>query len=562
MRAPPKASTILGPPRSPPDAASCAVAPRVHALVSSIVVCRSTVATDRTPPRAAGPPPQPDAAQIALGLRKLGVVGSVLYVAAHPDDENTALLAYLANGALRAHRLPVDHARRRRPEPDRLRAGAGARAHPHRRSCWPRAASTAPSSSSPARATSATRRAPRRRCASGARTRCSPTWCAVIRRFRPDVIVTRFSPEPADTHGHHTASAMLARRGVPRRRRSARFTPSSSPAASTPWQARRIFWNRSSWSDQAGRRPGRRSSSSTSAATTRCSARRTARSPPTAAACTRARASAWRASRAPIVEYFQVARRRADGAPAQAPASTARRHRPHAGSRFPGGARSSTRSSRARSRSFDPADARRRRSRRWPRSTPRSTRVPDAGWRAQKQRELQRADARVRGRCSPRRPPPDYRVAPGADVEVTATARRPLAGGRHAGGRCASRSAARRSRSASALAPQAPPAPRRRSRRSARCACRPTLPPSTPYWLDAAARRRASTHVADAALIGPPESPPPLAVDFTLRGRAAARFTVRRAGRLQVDRSGDGRALPRRSRSRPPSRCARTRRRC
>ena len=49
---------------------------------------------------AAGPPPQPNAAQIALGLRKLGVAGSVLYVAAHPDDENTALLAYLANGAL------------------------------------------------------------------------------------------------------------------------------------------------------------------------------------------------------------------------------------------------------------------------------------------------------------------------------------------------------------------------------------------------------------------------------------------------------------------------------
>src|SRR5262249_45760291 len=49
---------------------------------------------------AAGPPPQPDAAQIALGLRKLGVVGSVLYVAAHPDDENTALPPYLPNGAL------------------------------------------------------------------------------------------------------------------------------------------------------------------------------------------------------------------------------------------------------------------------------------------------------------------------------------------------------------------------------------------------------------------------------------------------------------------------------
>src|SRR6478609_8385427 len=49
---------------------------------------------------AAGPPSQPDAARIALGLRKLNVVGSVLYVAAHPDDENTALISYLANGRL------------------------------------------------------------------------------------------------------------------------------------------------------------------------------------------------------------------------------------------------------------------------------------------------------------------------------------------------------------------------------------------------------------------------------------------------------------------------------
>jgi len=32
----------------------------------------------------------------------------------------------------------------------------------------------------------------------------------VIREFRPDVIVTRFSPEPSRTHGHHTASAILA----------------------------------------------------------------------------------------------------------------------------------------------------------------------------------------------------------------------------------------------------------------------------------------------------------------------------------------------------------------
>ncbi|RYY94228.1 MAG: PIG-L family deacetylase, partial [Chitinophagaceae bacterium] len=35
-------------------------------------------------------------ADIYAGLRKLNVLGSVLYVAAHPDDENTRLLAYFA----------------------------------------------------------------------------------------------------------------------------------------------------------------------------------------------------------------------------------------------------------------------------------------------------------------------------------------------------------------------------------------------------------------------------------------------------------------------------------
>ena len=36
-------------------------------------------------------------ADILQQLKKLEVFGSVLYIAAHPDDENTRLLAYLAN---------------------------------------------------------------------------------------------------------------------------------------------------------------------------------------------------------------------------------------------------------------------------------------------------------------------------------------------------------------------------------------------------------------------------------------------------------------------------------
>jgi LmbE family N-acetylglucosaminyl deacetylase len=38
-----------------------------------------------------------NSADIIQGLKKLNTVGSVLYVAAHPDDENTRLLGYLAN---------------------------------------------------------------------------------------------------------------------------------------------------------------------------------------------------------------------------------------------------------------------------------------------------------------------------------------------------------------------------------------------------------------------------------------------------------------------------------
>src|SRR4051812_6468345 len=34
--------------------------------------------------------------EILNGIQKLGVEGSVLYIAAHPDDENTRLLAYLS----------------------------------------------------------------------------------------------------------------------------------------------------------------------------------------------------------------------------------------------------------------------------------------------------------------------------------------------------------------------------------------------------------------------------------------------------------------------------------
>ena len=42
-------------------------------------------------------PEKPNAAELKQALNKLEVLGSVMYLAAHPDDENTRLIAYMAN---------------------------------------------------------------------------------------------------------------------------------------------------------------------------------------------------------------------------------------------------------------------------------------------------------------------------------------------------------------------------------------------------------------------------------------------------------------------------------
>ena len=42
----------------------------------------------------------PNAGEIHQNIKKLGTLGSVLYFAAHPDDENTRLISYYANEKL------------------------------------------------------------------------------------------------------------------------------------------------------------------------------------------------------------------------------------------------------------------------------------------------------------------------------------------------------------------------------------------------------------------------------------------------------------------------------
>lgn len=67
-----------------------------------------------------------------------------------------------------------------------------------------------------------------------------------IRRWQPDVIITRFNPNSAgETHGHHTASAMLALEAYEAAGKPNAF-PDQVPALGT-WQPRRIFFNTSWW---------------------------------------------------------------------------------------------------------------------------------------------------------------------------------------------------------------------------------------------------------------------------------------------------------------------------
>src|SRR5690625_2677215 len=42
-------------------------------------------------------PDKPTASEIYESIKQLNFLGSVLYIAAHPDDENTALISYFAN---------------------------------------------------------------------------------------------------------------------------------------------------------------------------------------------------------------------------------------------------------------------------------------------------------------------------------------------------------------------------------------------------------------------------------------------------------------------------------
>ena len=182
----------------------------------------------------------PTGAAILQQLRSFATMGSVLYIAAHPDDENTQVITYLARG--RGYRTAYLSLTRGDGGQNLLGPQLGealgvartqellaARQLDGGRQYFTRAKDFGYSKNAEETLNVWDRPA------------VLGDIVRVIREFRPDVIITRFSPKPATTHGHHTASAVLAVEA---------FRLAADPAAFPeqlrelrPWQARRIVHN-------------------------------------------------------------------------------------------------------------------------------------------------------------------------------------------------------------------------------------------------------------------------------------------------------------------------------
>jgi len=190
-------------------------------------------------------PVKPNAADIHQAIRKLNVLGSVLYVAAHPDDENQRLISYCANeklynvtylsltrgdggqnligpelrellGVLRTEELlmarSVDGGKQRFSRANDF--GYSKTAEETLR-IWDKAAVLA-----------------------------DVVWA--IRQTQPDVVINRFyQGEKYSTHGHHTASAMLGLEAFDLAGSTDAFPEQFAHVQ--PWQPERIFFNTSWW---------------------------------------------------------------------------------------------------------------------------------------------------------------------------------------------------------------------------------------------------------------------------------------------------------------------------
>ncbi|HAO79496.1 MAG TPA: LmbE family protein [Verrucomicrobia subdivision 3 bacterium] len=180
----------------------------------------------------------PSAPAILQDLRSFREMGSVLYIAAHPDDENTQLIAYLARG--RNYRTAYLSVTRGDGGQNVLGPELGeklgvarteellaARRLDGGRQFFTRAIDFGFSKDY------------RETLNIWDRQQVLSDIVRVIREFHPDVVINRFSTQPGGTHGHHTASAVLGLEAF-----KLAGDPKAFPEQQlAPWQPKRIFVN-------------------------------------------------------------------------------------------------------------------------------------------------------------------------------------------------------------------------------------------------------------------------------------------------------------------------------
>tara|TARA_R110002095_G_scaffold50407_3_gene44233 strand:- start:2998 stop:5523 length:2526 start_codon:yes stop_codon:yes gene_type:complete len=190
-------------------------------------------------------PKTPSSSEIYESIQKLNFLGSVLYVAAHPDDENTRLIAYMSNhvkartaylsltrgdggqnligpeirellGVIRTQELL---AARRIDGGEQLFTRAndfGYSKHPDETlKIWNKDLVLS-------------------------------DVVLAIRKFKPDVIINRFDHRtPGSTHGHHTSSAMLSMEAFELANDNSAYP--AQLKQTDLWQPQRLFYNTSWW---------------------------------------------------------------------------------------------------------------------------------------------------------------------------------------------------------------------------------------------------------------------------------------------------------------------------
>lgn len=184
---------------------------------------------------------QKNSTAIYTQLKQMEVLGSVLYIAAHPDDENNAFLPYLTKERhyrtaylsltrgdggqnLIGKEQGVELGLIRTQELLAARQQDGAEQY----------FSTAYEFGFSKSAKEALAIWDHQKVLSDV------VW--VIRKFQPDVIITRFPGDARAGHGHHAASSIIAQEAYIAAADSTQF-PAHFKYGVQPWKAKRILWN-------------------------------------------------------------------------------------------------------------------------------------------------------------------------------------------------------------------------------------------------------------------------------------------------------------------------------